>query len=289
MHSTMTQETAGRLVAPSHQPSLAEVGQPPLPAMALRGLSKRFGDKVAVNEVTLTVPVGSFYGLVGPNGAGKTTTISMAVGLLRPDTGTSRIFGVDVWKDPLEAKALVGVMPDGMVMPERLTGRELLTYLGELRGLGTESVRTRVNDLIDVLGLHGAEQTLIAEYSAGMRKKIVLATALLHAPSLLILDEPLEAVDPVSAATIKLILQRFVDSGGSVVLSSHVMALVEQMCDHVAIIDKGTVAAAGPLDEVRGNRSLESAFVELVSGRPVDAIDLAWLDAGPDPVHEPAP
>ncbi|MGN6031692.1 MAG: ABC transporter ATP-binding protein [Thermomicrobiales bacterium] len=251
--------------------------------MALRGLSKRFGEKVAVQEVSLTVPVGSFYGLVGPNGAGKTTTISMAVGLLRPDTGSSRIFGVDVWEQPLEAKALVGVMPDGMVMPERLTGRELLTYLGQLRGLSEEAVRARTQDLLDVLGLLGAERTLIAEYSAGMRKKIVLATALLHAPSLLILDEPLEAVDPVSAATIKLILQRFVASGGSVVLSSHVMALVEQMCDHVAIIDKGVVAAAGPLDAVRGGRSLEDAFVELVSGRPAEAIDLAWLDGEPAP------
>lgn len=278
---TITQEHAATTVTTSAPPVLAEVGQPPTPAMALRGLSKRFGGKVAVDDVTLTVPVGSFYGLVGPNGAGKTTTISMAVGLLRPDTGSSRVFGVDVWADPLEAKALVGVMPDGMVMPERLTGRELLTYLGELRGLRADTVRTRVNDLLDVLGLLGAEQTLIAEYSAGMRKKIVLATSLLHAPSLLILDEPLEAVDPVSAATIKLILQRFVASGGSVVLSSHVMALVEQLCDYVAIIDKGVVAAAGPLDEVRGNRSLESAFVELVSGRPVDAIDLAWLDGDP--------
>jgi ABC-2 type transport system ATP-binding protein len=282
MH-TITQEYAPGTLDPAERPSLAEVGQPPIPAMALRGLSKRFGEKVAVQEVSLTVPVGSFYGLVGPNGAGKTTTISMAVGLLRPDTGSSRIFGVDVWEQPLEAKALVGVMPDGMVMPERLTGRELLTYLGQLRGLSEEAVRARTQDLLDVLGLLGAERTLIAEYSAGMRKKIVLATALLHAPSLLILDEPLEAVDPVSAATIKLILQRFVASGGSVVLSSHVMALVEQMCDHVAIIDKGVVAAAGPLDAVRGGRSLEDAFVELVSGRPAEAIDLAWLDGEPAP------
>ncbi|MGC4108156.1 MAG: ABC transporter ATP-binding protein [Thermomicrobiales bacterium] len=281
--SIITQEHAPQTLDPSARRVLTEVGQPPVPAMALRGLSKHFGEKVAVKDVTLTVPVGSFYGLVGPNGAGKTTTISMAVGLLRPDAGSSCIFGVDVWQQPLEAKALVGVMPDGMVMPERLTGRELLTYLGQLRGLTTDVVRARAQDLLDVLGLLGAERTLIAEYSAGMRKKIVLATALLHAPSLLILDEPLEAVDPVSAATIKLILQRFVESGGSVVLSSHVMPLVEQMCDHVAIIDKGTVAAAGPLDEVRGNRTLEHAFVQLVSGRPVDAIDLAWLDGEAQP------
>lgn len=264
-------------------PALAEIGQPPIPAMALRGLSKRFGEKIAVHEVNLTVPLGSFYGLVGPNGAGKTTTISMAVGLLRPDTGSSCIFGVDVWEEPLRAKALVGVMPDGMVMPERLTGRELLIYLGQLRGLSGDTVHARTDDLLDALGLLGAERTLIAEYSAGMRKKIVLATALLHAPSLLILDEPLEAVDPVSASTIKHILHRFVASGGSVVLSSHVMPLVEQLCDHVAIIDKGVVAAAGPINEVRGGRSLEDAFVELVSGGATEATQLAWLDGGGSP------
>jgi len=248
------------------------------PALELRGLSKRFGEKVAVQDVSLTVPVGSFFGLVGPNGAGKTTTISMAVGLMRPETGQSFIFGADVWAEPLRAKSLVGVMPDGMSMPERLTGRELLTYLGHLRGLPSATVGERTDDLLDVLGLLGAERTLIAEYSAGMRKKIVLATALLHAPGLLILDEPLEAVDPVSAATIKRILQRFVAAGGSVVLSSHVMALVEQLCDRVAIIDKGRVAASGTLAEVRGHRSLEEAFVAFVSERPTDSLHLAWLD-----------
>lgn len=248
------------------------------PALELRGLSKRFGEKVAVQDVSLTVPVGSFFGLVGPNGAGKTTTISMAVGLMRPDTGYSSIFGADVWAEPLRAKALVGVMPDGMAMPDRLTGRELLLYLGHLRGLPADTVQERTEDLLDVLGLLSAERTLIAEYSAGMRKKIVLATALLHAPGLLILDEPLEAVDPVSAATIKLILQRFVAAGGSVVLSSHVMALVEQLCDRVAIVDKGRVAASGTLAEVRGRLSLEEAFVALVSERPTDSLHLAWLD-----------
>ena len=249
------------------------------PALRLTGLCKAFGDAFAVSDVDLSVPRASMYGLVGPNGAGKTTTISMAVGLLRPDGGTAEIFGVDVWQDPLRAKALVGVMPDGFAMPERLTGREMLTYLGLLRGMDSSTVKQRADDLLNVLDLTSAEQTLIMEYSAGMRKKIGLASALLHAPRLLILDEPLEAVDPVSASTIKTILSRFVSSGGAVVVSSHVMALVEELCDHVAIINHGTVAASGRLNDVRGAKSLEARFVALVSGDSRVPKELTWLES----------
>ena len=249
------------------------------PALEIEGLTKRFGDTLAVDGIDLTVPPGSFFGLVGQSGAGKTTTLSMAVGLLRPDAGTARIFGQDVWSAPDRAKALVGVLPDGLAMPERLTGREVLTYLGLLRGLDKDVVAERADDLLGVLELDGAGKTLVIEYSTGMRKKIGLATALLHAPRLLVLDEPFEAVDPVSAATIKTILRGFVAGGGSIVLSSHVMALVEQLCDRVAVIDDGRVAAAGALEEVRGARSLEDAFVELV-GDPGDGIkELSWLSS----------
>ncbi|GIH68550.1 ABC transporter ATP-binding protein [Sphaerimonospora thailandensis] len=246
-------------------------------ALEITGLVKRFGEKVAVDGVDLNVPQGSFYGLVGQNGAGKTTTLSMAVGLLRPDGGTAQIFGADVWADPTRAKALVGVLPDGLAMPERLTGREVLTYLGLLRGLPPEVVAERAEELLAVLELDQAEKTLVIEYSTGMRKKIGLATALLHAPRLLVLDEPFEAVDPVSAATIKTILRGFVAGGGSIVLSSHVMALVEQLCDHVAVIDKGGVAAAGTLSQVRGSQTLEDRFVELVGADDGEAKELSWL------------
>jgi ABC-2 type transport system ATP-binding protein len=246
-------------------------------ALDIAGLAKTFGGKVAVDHVDLTVPQGSFYGLVGQNGAGKTTTLSMAVGLLRPDGGAAKIFGADVWADPSHAKTLVGVLPDGLAMPERLTGREVLTYLGLLRGLSKDVVAGRAEELLSVLELDEAEKTLVIEYSTGMRKKIGLATALLHAPRLLVLDEPFEAVDPVSAATIKMILRGFVAGGGSIVLSSHVMALVEQLCDHVAVIDKGRVAAAGPLDEVRDGATLEDRFVGLVGAGSTDAKGLSWL------------
>ncbi|MCA2225489.1 ABC transporter ATP-binding protein [Nonomuraea aurantiaca] len=250
-------------------------------ALDLAGLTKVFGTNTAVDHLDLTIPQGSFYGLVGQNGAGKTTTLSMAVGLLRPDSGTARIFGTDVWGDPRQrAKELVGVLPDGLAMPERLTGREVLTYLGLLRGLPERVVAERAGELLEVLELAEADRTLVIEYSTGMRKKIGLATALLHAPRLLVLDEPFEAVDPVSAATIKEILRGFVAGGGSVVLSSHVMALVEQLCDHVAVIDKGKVVAAGTLVDVKGDESLEDRFVELVATGDGGAMKgLTWLSS----------
>jgi ABC-2 type transport system ATP-binding protein len=250
-------------------------GQPP--ALQLTGLLKRFGDKTAVDHLDLAVPRGSFFGLVGPNGAGKTTTLSMAVGLLQPDAGSAAVFGVDVWADPVAAKRLLGVLPDGMALPERLTGRELLTYLGLLRGIDRPTVDRRAQELLEVLELTGAEGTLVVDYSAGMRKKVILATALLHTPRLLVLDEPFESIDPISAVTIRSILHRFVDGGGSVVISSHVMVLVEQLCDHVGVIAGGRLVAAGTLDQVRGDGSLDDAFVRLVGARTVDTEGLSWL------------
>ncbi|MDR7300951.1 ABC transporter ATP-binding protein [Haloactinomyces albus] len=246
-------------------------------AMRLESLGKRFGDKTAVDRLHLSVPRSSFFGLVGPNGAGKTTTLSMAVGLLRPDSGSAHILGADVWQDPVRAKELVGVLPDGMAMPERLTGRELLTYTGLLRGIDSGTVAQRTEELLDVLELTEAGRTLVVDYSAGMRKKIGLAAAMLHGPKLLVLDEPFEAVDPVSAGTIRRILQRFVTAGNAVVFSSHVMALVEQLCDQVAVIASGRVIASGPLDEVRAGTSLEDAFVHLVGGRTGGGEGLSWL------------
>ncbi|WP_405061719.1 ABC transporter ATP-binding protein [Kribbella sp. NBC_01505] len=246
-------------------------------ALELIGLGKTFGTQHAVADLSLTVPQGSFFGLLGPNGAGKTTSLSMAVGLLRPDSGTAKIFGVDVWANPLEAKALVGVLPDGLGLPERLTGREVLTYLGLLRGLPAADVNARTAELLDVLELADEDDKQVIGYSTGMRKKLGLAVALLHAPRLLVLDEPFEAVDPVSAATIRTILNRFIAGGGSVVMSSHVMALVEQLCDRVAVVTAGQVVASGTVSEVRAGGSLEDAFVALVGASTRGAEGLAWL------------
>ncbi|MEV4654469.1 ABC transporter ATP-binding protein [Micromonospora sp. NPDC049301] len=247
------------------------------PALALRGLAKRFDGTIAVAGVDLDVPAGSFYGLLGPNGAGKTTTLSMAVGLLRPDAGSAWVLGHDVWRDPVTAKRLLGVMPDGVRLFDRLTGAELLAYNGLLRGMDPAVVDQRAAELLDVLALGDAGRTLVVDYSAGMKKKIGLACALLHGPRVLVLDEPFEAVDPVSAALIRDILTRYAAGGGTVVFSSHVMEVVERLCSHVAILAGGIIKRVGTIAEVRGDRSLEQVFVEVVGGRTATGEELSWL------------
>lgn len=247
-------------------------------ALILEGLSKRFGSKIAVDNLFLTVPRGVLFGLVGPNGAGKTTTLSMVTGLLRPDFGTAKVLGHDVWSDPPAAKALMGVMPDGMRLFDRLSGRELLRYVGLLRGMAVEDVDRRSSDLLESLGLLADADLVVADYSAGMTKRISLACALLHAPRLLILDEPFESVDPVSGERIREILRGYVRSGGTVVLSSHVMELVQALCDGVGVIAQGHVLAAGPTEQVCAGASLQQRFLEFV-GAPahVEGGALEWL------------
>jgi ABC-2 type transport system ATP-binding protein len=247
------------------------------PALALHGLVKRFDTKLAVAGVDLAVPAGSFFGLLGPNGAGKTTTLSMAVGLLRPDAGQAVVLGHDVWSDPLTAKRTLGVLPDGVRIFDRLTGAELLAYHGLLRGMDADVVNRRAVELLDVLALGAGNRTLVVDYSAGMKKKIGLACALLHGPRVLVLDEPFEAVDPVSAALIRDILQRYVAGGGTVIFSSHVMEVVERLCSHVAILAEGGIRIVGTLDQVRAGRPLEDVFVQVVGGRTATGDELAWL------------
>jgi ABC-2 type transport system ATP-binding protein len=248
----------------------------PPAALALRGLRKRFGATIAVDGLDLDIPSGSFYGIVGPNGAGKTTTLSMATGLLTPDAGTVLVHGIDLWKEPDRAKPTLGVLPDGLRTFDRLTGAELISYAGLLRGMDPAMVEERRDDLLAALDLDAVGRTLVADYSAGMTKKIALACALVHAPRVLVLDEPFEAVDPVSAKAIRRILQDFASTGGTVVMSSHVMALVERVCDHVAILGHGRVLAHGTLEEVSGGGDLEERFVGLV-GDTSERRDLAWL------------
>ncbi len=246
------------------------------PAIEIRGLTKAFGQKVAVDRINLDIPSGSFYGLVGRNGAGKTTTISMVTGMLQPTEGTAYVRGIDMWTDPLKAKAHLGVLPDGVHLFDKLTGEQLITYSGYLHGIDKETVASRVKDLLTAMDLTDAAGRAVADYSAGMTKKIALAAALVHAPSVLILDEPFEAVDPVSAANIQDILRGFVASGGTVIISSHVMDLVQRLCDHVAVMDSGRILAAGTVDEVRAGMSLEERFVQLVGGR-TSSEGLSWL------------
>ncbi|MFF2387294.1 ABC transporter ATP-binding protein [Agromyces sp. NPDC058104] len=249
--------------------------------LSITGLVKRFGENTAVDGISLDVRAGSFFGIVGPNGAGKTTTLSMITGLLRPDAGTVRIHDIDAWVDPHAAKRATGVLPDRLRLFDRLTGAQLLYYSGILRGLDNRTVRERSADLIAAFGLDDAVDRLVADYSAGMTKKIALACAMIHSPRLLVLDEPFESVDPVSAANLTEILERYVAGGGTVVLSSHGMDLIERVCDSAAIIVSGRVLAAGTLDEVRAGHTLEDRFVELAGGRKA-AEGMEWLHSFSD-------
>ncbi|GGS04865.1 ABC transporter ATP-binding protein [Streptomyces aureoverticillatus] len=261
---------------------MTEATATPAAAVRVHNLWKAFGRHLAVAGIDLTLPAGKFIGLVGPNGAGKTTTLSMVTGLLRPDQGTVEVVGRDVWRNPAEVKARIGVLPEGLRLFDRLSGRELLAYTGRLRGLPGEEVDKRATQLLDVLDLAGAQHKLVVDYSTGMRKKIGLAAALLHNPEVLFLDEPFEGVDPVSAQTIRGVLERYTASGATVVFSSHVMELVESLCDWVAVIAAGRIRAQGPLAEVRGAAAtLQEAFLELVGANGRDAgSDLDWLGGG---------
>ena len=248
----------------------------PAVVLAVIGLSKTFDDTPAVRGIDLQVRAGSIFGIVGPNGAGKTTTLSMITGLLRPDSGTVLVHGTDVWANPVAAKRQMGVLPDRLRLFDRLTGAQLLYYAGTLRELDRATVRKRSSDLASAFGLEDALGRLVTDYSAGMMKKIALAAAMIHSPRLLVLDEPFEAVDPVSAANVIEILQRYAAAGGTVVLSSHSMDLIERMCDFVAIIVRGEVLASGTVDEVRRGSSLENRFIELAGGRkPAEGME--WL------------
>ncbi|ADP38518.1 ABC transporter ATP-binding protein [Gardnerella vaginalis] len=250
-----------------------------VPAVSIRGFVKTFGKKVAVDNLSLDIPAGSFYGLVGPNGAGKTTTIKMLTGLLMPDAGSASIFGNDVWSDVNSAKRSIGLMPQADEIFKTITGLQLLTYAGMLRDMSRAESVKRANDLLSAFDLTEAANTIVSDYSTGMTKKICLATAMIHSPRVLVLDEPFEAVDPVSSANLKDILAEYVSTGGTVIISSHVMELVEKMCSHVAIINEGHVAASGTLEEVAQGKDLEDRFMELVGGRHA-AARIDWLNGG---------
>ena len=247
------------------------------PAIVVRGLRKSFGAKEAVAGIDLEIAHGSLAGLVGPNGAGKTTSLSMMTGLLRPDSGQVLVDGLDVWADPPAAKAVMGVVPAEAQLFERLSGAELLEYAGRLRGMPASEARSRSAQLLDVLDLTADAKRLVADYSTGMRKKAALGCALIHNPAVLFLDEPLEGVDPVSADVIRRLLTRLVGSGSTVLFSSHVMELVEQVCDHVSIIDKGKIVATGTTDQVRGGKTLQQAFIDLVGSKAGGGEGLSWL------------
>jgi len=249
--------------------------------LRVSGLTKRFSNVVAVDSIDLDVVAGDFYGIVGPNGAGKTTTLSMITGLLRPDSGTVEVHGADVWANPIVAKRNIGVLPDRLRLFDRLTGAQMLYYAGVLRGLDRATARSRSNDLANAFGLDGAMSRLVADYSAGMIKKIALAAAMIHSPRLLVLDEPFESVDPVSEAVVTGILKKYTAAGGTVLMSSHSMDLVERTCDKVAVVIDGRILADGTLAEVQAGGTLEARFREL-AGADAEVEGLEWLHSFSD-------
>ena len=245
------------------------------------GLKKAFGDFLAVDGINLVVPRGSFYGFLGPNGAGKSTTIKCLTGLLRPTSGTFTILDLDPVTDPVAVKRQVGVVPEDLALFDRLTGAETLTFVGQVHGLDTASVRTRSTELLTLMDLTKAAGELVADYSHGMRKKIALAAALLPAPRLLFLDEPFEGIDAIASRQIKDLLAAYVKNGGTVFLTSHILEIAERLCDHIGIIHKGRLVAQGTLEDLRAGgaagRTLEELFMTIVGVTPSTAPSLEWL------------
>jgi ABC-2 type transport system ATP-binding protein len=227
------------------------------------------------------VPAGSFYGFLGPNGAGKSTTIKCLTGLLRPTAGAMHILGLDPLADAVNVKRRIGVVPEDLALFDRLTARETLTFVADVHGIDRETGRTRSADLLSLMELDGAADTLVADYSHGMKKKLSLAAALLPAPRLLFLDEPFEGIDAVASRQIKDLLQAFVSRGGTIFLTSHILEIVERLSTHIGVIAKGRLVAQGPIDELRsaadGRRSLEELFIDLVATDHRSSPTLDWL------------
>ncbi|MBV8115014.1 MAG: ABC transporter ATP-binding protein [Silvibacterium sp.] len=262
------------------------------PAISTRGLTRRFGDFTAVDDVTLSVAPGQFFGFLGPNGAGKSTTIKMLTGLLEPTSGEIEILGQRFTASSLDLKRQMGVVPEGMALLNRLTGSEYLRFVGRMYGLDRETANRRTEELLEFMNLANEPKKLIADYSHGMQKKLALAAAVIHGPKVLFLDEPFEGVDAIAAGTLKAMLQGMIHRGATIFLTSHVLEIVERLCSHVAIIHKGRLVANGSLEELRAGvatslgesgeaeekLTLEEIFLNVVgAGAGEPAQELSWL------------
>jgi len=233
-------------------------------------LSKRYGVKSAVEAVTFQVYGGEIFGFLGPNGAGKTTTIKMIVGLLKPTTGAARVGGFDVQSQPIQAKSITGYVPDEPNLYAKLTGRELLRFVGNLYQMDRKQVDRRIDELLRLFDLLQSADDTIDSYSHGMQQKTSLAAALMHDPKVLVLDEPTVGLDPRSARMIKDILKQMAERGAAVFLSTHILEIAERMCDRIGIINQGSLIAVGSMDDLRrmsqGETSLEDIFLNLTGG-----------------------
>ncbi|MGC2639504.1 MAG: ABC transporter ATP-binding protein [Acidobacteriaceae bacterium] len=263
------------------------------PAIAMRDLTRRFGQFIAVDSISFSVAQGQFFGFLGPNGAGKSTTIKMLTGLLAPTSGRVELLGLDFATHPLEIKRQIGVVPEGLALFGRLTAWEFLRFVGRMYGLDSATTNRRAEELLDFMNLADEPKKLVTDFSHGMQKKLALAAAVIHAPRVLFLDEPFEGVDAVAAGTLKAMLQRMIERGATIFLTSHVLEIVERLCSHVAIIDHGRLVANGSLDELRAGvaaeiaatgekLTLEQIFLRIVGAAGPEANqealqELSWL------------
>jgi ABC-2 type transport system ATP-binding protein len=251
-------------------------------ALVVEGLTKVFRRQTAVDHLSFRVARGRFFGFLGPNGAGKSTTIKMLTGLLRPTEGDAVVEGVRLSQDLLGVKRVIGILPEELPLYERLTGEEYLQFAGRMHGLPRAETGRRAAELLEFLTLADDRGKLIADYSQGMKKKLALAAALIHNPRVLFLDEPLNGIDPISGRVVTDLLRRMTAKGVTLFFTTHVLDVVERLCDEVAVIDRGRIVAQGTLDEIRVQRevgqdaTLEDVFLKLVAA-DVRREDLTWI------------
>ena len=239
--------------------------------MTFRNLAKRYDGTLAVDDLSLEVRSGELFGFLGPNGAGKTTTIKMACGLLRPTSGTVEVGGFDILSQPIQAKSIIGLVPDTPVLYKKLTGRELVRFVGELYSVDSGIISKRTGDLLELLDMTDNADDLIETYSHGMRQKASIMAALIHDPDVVILDEPTVGLDPRSARIVKDVLKALCGMGKTVFMSTHILEIAERVCDRVGIINEGRLVAVGSIEELKsrseaGQVSLEDVFLELTGG-----------------------
>ena len=237
--------------------------------LKLNGISKSYnkGAIKAVDNVSLDIKSGEIFGFLGPNGAGKTTTIKMIVGLLKPDSGTIQVDGVNAWEEPIKAKRMISYVPDNPEIYDKLKGIEYLNFIADMYGITNESRVEKIDYYLEMFSIKDAIGDIIGSYSHGMKQKLVLTSALITDPSLFILDEPMVGLDPKSAFNLKEIMRQMCDEGKTVFFSTHVLEVAEKICDRIAIINKGQIVAMGTMEELRSNakeeESLENIFLEL--------------------------
>ena len=231
-------------------------------AVELKNVSKRYNEIVAVNNLNLSIKTGEIFGLLGPNGSGKSTTLKMLMGLVQPNTGSVNVLGLDVQKQPVEVKQLVGYVPESPNIYEFLTGIEYLDFIGDIYGMNASEKKQRITEYLKALQLEGREGDMINSYSDGMKKKITLISAFLHKPKLLILDEPLNALDPRSARIVKDFLHELKMQGVTTIMSTHVLEIAEALCDRIGIMYQGNLLTLGNMEELRQKASLPSSGLE---------------------------